>query len=211
LPNVSAPFGFRQQSGNGSAPTFEQVQAIVDYNTANIFLNDPVFRLSDGSVAGVTTGPGPGTAAIAGIFAGCKYPSVAQKRTVWGNYWPGSDVASTNAVEAYLINDPSATFLVQAQNSAGTGFVQADIGLNAQFIYGTGNTANGLSGAGIDITVARAVTSTLPFRVLYVLSLTNPLSDFTLPPGSNGTFTGAYNYAIVGFNNVETKALTATN
>jgi hypothetical protein len=29
------------------------------------------------------------------------------------------------------------------------------------------------------------------------------------PPGANGTSSGAYNYAIVSFNNVETKVTTA--
>ena len=63
--------------------------------------------MSDGSVAPTAAG----TQALAGVFAGCKYLSVAQKRTVWSNYWPGSDVASTNTVEVYLVNDPNAQFI----------------------------------------------------------------------------------------------------
>ena len=65
MANTFAPFGFRQWSGTGSAPTYEQVTLIggIDYNTVNIFYGDPVFRLSDGTLAGITTGPGPGTTA----------------------------------------------------------------------------------------------------------------------------------------------------
>lgn len=200
MANTSAPFGFSQRSGTGSAPTFEQVERLIDYNTANIFYGDPVFTIADGSVAGITTGPGPGTNAIAGIFIGCSYLSVAQKRTVWGNYWPGSDVSSTQSVKAYLINDPNAQFLAQVGGSTTVGLVQANVGLNVQFAYGTGNTASGISGAYIDITVAPAVTATLPFRVVKLVA------D---PPGANGTSSGAYNYAVVAFNNVETKSLTA--
>lgn len=201
MPNVSAPFGFAQRSGTGSSPTYEQVNGLVNYNTANIFFGDPVFRLSaDGTLAGVTTGPGPGTTAIAGIFVGCKYLSVAQKKTTWANYWPGSDVASTNSVDAYIINDPAAQFLAQVGGSTTTGLVVGNTGLNVQFAYGTGNTANGISGAYIDINVAPATTNTFPFRFIKLI---------TDPPGSPGTLAGQYNYAVVAFNNVETKQLLA--
>jgi hypothetical protein len=200
MANIAAPFGFQQRSGTGSSPTYEIVEMLVDFNTANIFAGDPVFRLSDGTVAGITTGPGPGTQAIAGIFIGCKYTSVAQKKTVWSNYWPGSDVASTNLVTAQIITDPNAQFLAQVGVSTTTGIVQANIGSNVQFAYGTGNTANGISGAFIDISVTPAVTATLPFRVVSLV---------TSPPGSPGTAAGALNYVIVAFNNVETKSLTA--
>ena len=198
--NTSAPFGFAQRAGTGSSPTFELSEALVAYATVNIFQNDPVFRLSDGTVAGITTGPGPGTQAIAGIFDGCHYLSVANKRTIWSNYWPGSDVASGNNVTAYIVNDPSAQFVAQVGGSTSVGLVQANIGSNVQFAYGTGTTANGISGAYIDISVTPAVTSTFPFRVNGLL---------TSPPGAPGTAAGQYNLAIVAFNNVETKALTA--
>jgi hypothetical protein len=200
--NVAAPFGFAQRSGTGSSPTYEQVEGIIDYNTAAIFFGDPVFRLTaDGTLAGITTGPGPGTTAIAGIFVGCHYLSVAQKRTVWSNYWPGSDVASTNSVTGYIVNDPNAQWVAQVGGSSSAGLTAATNGANLQFAYGTGNTANGISGAYIDVTVTPAVTSTLPFRQVGLL---------TSPPGAPGTASGAYNLVIVAFNNVETKNLTAT-
>jgi hypothetical protein len=199
MPNVSAPFGFAQRSGTGSSPTYEQVLQTVNYNTANIFFGDPVFRLvADGTLAGITTGPGPGTTPIAGIFVGCRYLSVSQKKVTWGNYWPGTDVASGNPVTAYIVNDPNANFLAQVGGSTSVGLTSANIGLNVQFAYGTGNTSNGISGAYIDISVTPATTNTLPFRVKELV---------TNPPGSPGTLAGQYNYAVVGFNNVETKNL----
>lgn len=199
MANIQAPNGFSQYKGNGSSPTYEQVTGVINYNTANIFWGDPVFRLSaDGTIAGVTTGPGPGTTPIAGVFYGCKYPSVAQKRTVWSNYWPGSDVASTNSVEGYIVNDPNAQFLAQVGGSTSVGLVAANVGLNVQFAYGTGNTSNGISGAYIDIGTAPATTATFPFRVIALYATVGP-------PGDNGTQANQYNKAIVAFNNVETK------
>ena len=209
MANVFGPFGFRQFSGTGSVPTFEQVTLIggIDYNTANIFQGDPVFRLSDGTIAGITTAPAPGTTgnAIAGIFKGCKYLSTAQGRTFWRNYWPGSDVTSANqsVTEAYIINDPNSQWLAQTGNAA-SGLTLAQVGFNVQFAYGTGNTTTGVSGAYIDMSVTPATTSTLPFRVV---QLPGAYTGIGVTQGS--TQLGQYNYAVVAFNNVETKTLTA--
>lgn len=204
MANNNAPFGFSQRSGTGSSPTYEQVPVLIDYNTAAIYQGDPVFRLSDGTIAGNTTGPGPGTAIIAGVFVGCNYLSVAQKRTVWANYWPGSDVATGGTANGKIINDPAAQFTVQVGNSTTIGATAGNIGMNVQFAYGiqTNASANGLSAAYVDIGITPATTSTLPFR------LTGLVTD---PPGAPGTASGVYNWVTVAFNNVETKSLTAQN
>jgi len=193
MANTNAPFGFRQYSGTGSAPTYEQISVTIAYNATNIFFGDPVEPDANGLII-----QGDGTTAaagIAGIFVGCQYLSVSQKRTVWSNYWPGSDVASTNTVIGYIINDPNAKFLVQTGSTAAT---QSTVNLNIGYDIGSGNTANGISGAFVDVTTA-ATTTTLPFRVVGLV---------TQPPGSAGTEAGAYNYVIVSFNNVTTRNLT---
>jgi len=190
MANTNAPFGFRQYSGNGSAPTYEQVAVQIAYNATNIFFGDPVEPDSNGYVI-----QGDGTTAaagIAGIFIGCTYLSVSQKRVIWSNYWPGSDVASTSVVTGYIVNDPNARFIAQTGSTAAT---QSTINLNVPYVTGSGNTANGISAAYVDVANA-AVTATLPFRVVGLV---------TDPPGSAGTEAGAYNYVIVGFNNVTTK------
>ena len=194
MANIFAPFGFSQLSGTGSAPTYEQVVGFCAYNTAAMYFGDPVFQNANGTVYPTT----PGTGILAGVFVGCKYLSVSQKRTVWSNFWGAADVASTNTVEVYYVNDPNAKFLAQVGGSSSTGLAVTDIGANVQFAYGTPNTMSGLSGAYIDITVTPTTTATLPFKVVGL---------DTTPPGSAGTEAGAYNYAIVAFNNVSTKTL----
>ena len=186
MANTNAPFGFRQYRGLGSAPTYEQsVRLVKSDNTTAIYFGDPVSNLATGYITRATAG----TAQISGIFAGCKYLSTSQKRTVWSNYWPGSDASAD--VEAYIIDDPNAQFLVQA---GGTAIGLADMGLNIQFNLGTGNANTGISGAFVE---SPAVTATLPFRII----------GFDVdPPGSNGTdIASAYNYVIVGFNNVTSR------
>lgn len=183
--NVSAPFGFRQIKGTGSAPTYEQVtMAIASTNATAIFFGDAVVPVT-GTATGYIKQATASTVALAGIFIGCKYLSTAQKRTVWSNYWPGSD--ATGDVEAYVVNDPNAQFMVQA---GGTNVGFAVIGQNIQLNVGTGSTATGISGMYVE---TPATTATLPFRVVALVA------D---PPGVNGTnITGTFNLVIVQFNN----------
>jgi hypothetical protein len=193
MANTAAYNGFQQYSGTGSAPTYEQVPVQIAYNASAIFYGDPVNPDANGNVVvGVTTSAS-GNTQIAGVFVGCQYLSVSQKRTVWSNYWPGSDVASGNVVTGYIINDPNAKFIAQFGNvSVDQGYVNAVVGFN----IGTGNTANGISGA--YLATLGTTDTTFPFRVISLV---------TTPPGVNGTEAGAYQRAIVAFNFVSTKAL----
>jgi hypothetical protein len=198
LSNINAPFGFRQFVGTGASPTYEQVafsNGGIDYNGAAIYYGDPVQRAGagDGTLIPSTTGT---AVATAGVFQGCKYLSTAQKRTVWSNYWPGSDVAVGNqsTIEAYVINDPAAQFLVQ---SDATGATQAQMGSNVNHNMGSGTVANGLSGAFITPGTTAAVTATLPWRMVRLI---------LDPPNVQGSQAGAYNQVVVAFNNVETRA-----
>lgn len=201
MANTNAPFGFSQASGLGSAPTYENFELPnggIDYNASAIYQNDPVIRTSssDGTISRAATAGG---VTLAGIFLSCKYLSTAQKRIVWGNYWPGSDVASGNqsTISAWIVNDPNAQFLCQ---SDATGATQAQMGANVDLNIGTGSTATGFSGAFITPGTTAATTAALPF---------NMKSLFLFPPGANGTASGAYNWVYVAFNNVETRQLTS--
>jgi len=198
MANTQAYFGFRQYQGTGSAPTYEQVAALVNYNANAIYNGDPVTWQSDGTIArSASTGATPAALGIAGVFVGCQYLSVSQKRTVWSNYWPGSDVASGNYVTAYVINDPNAKFVAQ---SDGTGIALSDVNSTIGFAIGSGNTANGLSGAYLDTTTLNTASylQNNPFKIVGIIN------D---PPGSQGTLSNgqAYDWAIVSFNNVVTR------
>ena len=195
MANTDAPFGFRQYSGNGSAPTYEQIAVSIAYNATAIFFGDPVIPTAGG---GVAIAPSPSASRpdqdtpIIGVFVGCKYLSTSQKRTVWSNYWPGSDVASNQTVEGYIINDPNAKFVVQTDSTGlALGAVNGTIG----FTTGSGNTANGLSTTYLNSSTLNTATysSYNPFRVVSIVDA---------PPGSQGTLSNgqAYDWAIVQFN-----------
>lgn len=200
MANSNTPFGFSQYSGTGSAPTYEQVPVSIAYNASAIYNGDPVTLQADGTVArSASTGATPGTLGIAGIFIGCKYLSVSQKRVVWSNYWPGSDVASGNVVTGYIVNDPNAKFVVQTDS---TGAAAADVNGTVGFAIGTGTDANGLSGAYIDMSTLNtsSYVANNPFKIVGIL---------TDPPGAPGTLGNgqAYDRIIVSFNNANTRNL----
>ena len=198
--NTNAPYGFRQYKGNGSAPTYEQVAVSIAYNASAIYFCDPVTQQTDGTVArSASTGvsPAPAALGIAGIFVGCKYLSTAQKRVVWSNYFPGSGDPVSGTVEGYIINDPNAQFEAQTD---GTGLAAADVGATIGFVIGSGNTSSGVSGAYLDSTTLNNSVNN-PFRVVAISA------DPAGFPGSPSN-SQAYDYAIVAFNNVNTKNFT---
>lgn len=195
MANNFVPFGFQQYlGGSGGAPTFAQVAMRVASGAAAIYFGDPVMPVVSTATGYIIRGAA-GTTTLAGIFVGCKYLSTSQKRTVWSRYWPGSD--ATGDVEAYVVNDPNAQFLVQASgaafyNASYTASAMTSLPLMqyAQFTIGTGNANSGNSGAYIS---SVGTTVTFPFVIRDLV---------TFPPGANGTdYTTDFPYYVVGFNN----------
>ena len=197
MANTNAPFGFRYFRGLGYTATQEQVPAVMAYNASATYFGDPVTATAAGGVArSASTGATPAALGIAGIFVGCKYLSVSQGRTVWSNYWGGSDVASTNSVEAYIINDPAARWVAQTDS---TGAALADVNGTVGFVIGTGTVAgaSGTSGAYIDMSTLNTSSYDIynPFKIVEVI---NNGAGF---PGSLGNGQ-AYDWVVVAFNNV---------
>ncbi len=189
MANDFAPFGFMQDAGTGSTPTYEQVPRVSQYNAAAMYRGDPLISLSDGTVKIATAS----TVQLAGIFAGAEYLSVSQQRKIWNNYWPGNDVASGQYPTISIINDPNAKFIVQ---SGSVGLTLADVDANVQLNIGTPNAYTKQSGAYVE---SPGVTNTLPFRVVSIV--TTPALAFPNP------VEGPYALAILAFNYVDTKSL----
>lgn len=191
MANTFTPFGFSQFRGTGSSPTYEQVTMLISAaNATPIYAGDAVVPVV-GSTTGYIAQATAGTTPLAGIFVGCKYTSISQKKTVWSNYWPGSD--ANGDVEAYVVNDPNAQFLVATNTGAAVAL--ASTGKNVQLAAGTGNTATGISGMYIG---SVGTTATFPFRIV---------SLYTSPVAPNGAdSTTQYNWVIVAFNNALTRS-----
>ena len=187
MANNNAPFGFSVfGTVNGPVNFSITTRKISSSNGTAIFYGDavvPVTTTATGYIKQATAS----TVALAGIFLGCEYYSTSQKKHVWNNYWPGSD--ATGDVTAFVCSDPNAQFLCQA---GGTNIGFADVGQNCQLNVGTGSTTTGISGMFIDTV---GTTNTYPFIIVDVPNgPTDP--DSTL----------AYNWLLVGFNNMILKA-----
>jgi len=193
MANTQAYAGFSQIfGGSGGAPTMGQsLKRIASTNSTAIYYGDPVMPVIS-TANGYITQASPGTTVLAGIFVGCRYLSTSQKRPVWSRYWPGSD--ATGDVDAYVIDDPNAQFLVQTSTSSFqitgtvTNFTSSPVGQYAQFTIGTGNTANGQSGAYLS---SLGTTATLPFIIRYMW----------ISNSNGGDPTSLNCNVIVGFNN----------
>lgn len=193
MSNTQAYNGFVETfGGSGGAPTFSMsARRIASTNSTAIFFGDPVQPVVSTANGYITQGTAS-TTVCAGIFAGCKYLSTSQKRTVWNNYWPGSD--ATGDVEAYIIDDPNAQFLVQTSTTSFTvtgtvtAFSSSPVGQYANYTIGTGNTSNGISGSYLS---ALGTTVTYPFIV----------RDMYISNSNGGDPTSQYCKVIVGFNN----------
>jgi len=194
MANTQAYFGFSPVStSNGPVNWRMSTRRIASGNATAIYKGDPVMPVVSSATGYITQGAA-GTTTLAGIFWGCQYLSVSQKRTIWSSYWPGSDASGD--VTAYVIDDPNARFKVQANGSnmvvtgSTTTWTSGPVGQLAQFTIGTGSTSTGLSGAYIS---SVATTGTFPFIVA------DMVQD---PPGVNGSDpTTNYNFLIVAFNN----------
>lgn len=193
MANTAAYFGFTQyQGGAGGAPTFAQsTRRIASGNTTPIYTGDPVMPVVSTANGYITQGAA-GTTRLDGIFVGCKYLNTSLGRTVWSSYWPGS--GATGDVEAYVIDDPNARFLVQTSfagapmTGTATTMTSGIIGQYAQFTIGSGNTSTGRSGAYLS---SVGTTVTFPFIVV----------DYQISGNNGGDPTTQYCNVIVGFNN----------
>lgn len=195
MSNNNAPNGF-QYFGRleGGAPTAGLTRNFISSgDTHALGYGDPVVRLASGYVQAATVSAN----GIDGIFYGCTYVSTALQKQVWSNYWAGAGGA-TGDVTVYVCDDPDAQFVVQSDNTA---IAFSDIGNNIPMVLGTPNSTTQFSTAAVS-QANISTTSTLPFRIVGLLSQ-------SAPPGANGTDDGStFNRVIVAPNNWDRKSLT---
>lgn len=181
----AAPYGLRPVNLIGGRPYAGSTRAIkiASGYAANIFNGDIVQVHTDGTITKVTnvgTAADPFPAGTVGVFVGCAYTdSVSGLRTQ--NYWPSGTVAS-DAI-AYVVDDPNALFMIQADASIAQAGLHTNYGVNQT----AGSTATGNSRISLDVATA-ATTATIAFKVV----------DFV--ESTSSTAGDAYTDVIVKFN-----------
>lgn len=171
---TKAPFGFRPNRKVGmnvNSMGVEEYRIANGFNS-NLFTGDPVKLTTDGTIVLASVS----TDYIQGIFLGCRYVDSVTKQPRWSRYWPAgtSSADGTNpGPRALVMNDPNATFIVQAVASVTVGA----IGLNIGVTIGTGNTLTGRSAFGVDPANGLSTTGVGPWRVMDIYD--TPDNSFT--------------------------------
>ena len=138
------------------------IERSTQYNIAtgyatNIFKGDPVIM----AIATGTITIGAAAVALLGVFVGVEYIDVTGKPT-YSNFWPGGQTTLTGSlINAWVKTETGAIFEIQAIGS----MPQTSIGKEFDIVFGTGNTATGLSNTALN-TVAATTGSQKQFRVI---------------------------------------------
>lgn len=157
MSTTKALSGFRPSRvrGSGVNSTGVSEYRIASGTTGNIFTGDLVKNV-DGNIEVITSADNR----TVGVFMGCNY--VQDGEPTWSPHWP-SGTSVTNA-RAMVMDDPQATFTVQADASVTVGDINSK---NFDVTLGSGSTYTGRSGFGIK--AASRTGASAMVRVISVL------------------------------------------
>ncbi len=171
MANQDTAFGLRPIGINGAGANTTGVTQyeIASNNTNAIFQYSPVIPLDTGLIDIVGNANG-GTVPALGVFMGVEYVDSSTKKTVFKNFWPGSNNVSVDTnfpIKALVADNPNQLFMVAADGATtDRATALADVFANASLATATsGSTANGRSTAELDISTA-AATATLFMRIV---------------------------------------------
>tara|TARA_R100000664_G_scaffold9497_1_gene15897 strand:- start:418 stop:1068 length:651 start_codon:yes stop_codon:yes gene_type:complete len=184
MANQETAYGLRPIGLVGSAvnSTGLTQYEIASNNTNAIFQYSLVVPTAAGVIdqAGDTAG---GTTAALGVFMGVEYVDSSSKKTVFRNFWAGSNNVSVDTnfpIKALVADNPMQTFQVASDASltdratALTGvFANASLGTSAR----TGSTDTGRSNSALSVSSINT-TATLPLKIVGIVDAEEN-SDFT--------------------------------
>ncbi len=113
------------------------------YGTA-IYQGDLVVPVSTGNIERHTAG---NAAAVVGVFNGVFYNDPTTQKPTYKNYYPGGVTPTQGDLTAFVVDDPDAVFLMDADQS----FVRADLFKNYHVTNTTGVTQTGISKVQLDV------------------------------------------------------------
>ena len=113
------------------------------YGTA-IYQGDLVIPVSTGNIERHTAG---NAAAVVGVFNGVFYNDPTTQKPTYKNYYPGSITPTQGNITAFVVDDPDAVFLMDADAT----FARADLFQNYSVTNATGNTKSGISEVQLDV------------------------------------------------------------
>ncbi len=121
------------------------------YATA-IYQGDLVIPVSTGNIERHTAG---NAAAVVGVFNGVFYNDPTTQKPTYKNYYPGGITPTQGDITAFVVDDPDAVFLMDADQS----FTRADLFKNYSVTNATGTTATGISQVQLDVSASGTATT----------------------------------------------------
>lgn len=168
MANVDKAYGLRALGNLSATGAQAQYGYTINDNQAGAIFQGDLVTVYDGYL--VQFDPATHTAAV-GVFNGCNYIDPTTGKPTWKNYYPGSVNITQGTITADVLDDPAQLFTIQCDE----GFVQANIGKNADVVVGTGNTVTGVSAMELDSsTIAKTAALNLKIVGLYNV----PNNDF---------------------------------
>lgn len=160
MANVNAPMGLRPVGNITGAPFTGQLRqySVAAGDGTAIFVGDPVKLAGTSQFINGQVFSDVVQAATGDVITGVVVGVVADTRDSLTYR-----AASTQRV-LYVSDDPNAIFEVQ-QVSGGTALTANDVGLNVNFVVGSGSTVTGYSGVTLDNTT-EATTNTLDLKIV---------------------------------------------
>ena len=117
---------------------------IADGYATAIFQGDLVRPLTDGTVV---RSVGNTSYAVVGVFNGCFYNDPTTQKPTYSNYYPGGITPTQGQITAFVVDDPDAVFLVNADAV----FAQANLFGNYSLSVASGSTTTGISEMQLDV------------------------------------------------------------
>ena len=166
-PVIDAPYGLKPINllgGQVFAGSTRMYPIQYGYST-DIFYGDFVV-LSRGFATRASVSTGSSLNQTVGIFLGCTYTNPTTKQKLFSQYWPASTAAGD--CQAYISDDPDAVFkaVVCSATTVVASGAMAMIGTNLSAINNTGNTNTGNSANAVLAPSDTPVTTTLPLRMV---------------------------------------------
>ena len=121
------------------------------YATA-IYQGDLVIPVSTGNIERHTAGNGT---AVVGVFNGVFYNDPTTQKPTYKNYYPGGVTPTQGDITAFVVDDPDAVFLMDADQS----FTRADLFKNYSVTNATGVTQTGISQVQLDVSASGTTTT----------------------------------------------------
>jgi hypothetical protein len=154
MANVSEKFGlrpYRKLDGTPLVGAQNRYTIKAGYATA-IYQGDLVIPTSTGNIEKHTAGNG---AAVVGVFNGVFYNDPTTQKPTYKNYYPGGVTPTQGDVTAFVVDDPDAVFLADADAA----FTRADLYKNYSVTNTTGVTQTGISKAQLDVGASGTATT----------------------------------------------------